>query len=271
MSEERERGRGSRRGEPCRQPSPTLDREIASRSAGSGFRPISRLTDGAIAHRRLQIALVLLRMRVRRAVRAVRVDGVVQVGAIALAGVFGMYAIEKDRHLRRLASLRGDSRRITLVVASELMFSGALAADRELLDLRDGIGQRRGAGSRGSRRRRCPPTARACVCSARRVRCRSRPSASSSPGRPVPDDARAGHEALRTHTPVRRESSTVAPCSRSPLWRGDELVAVLEAVSPAGEHVRAGRRRAGRRVRAWRDRRARLHVASESGSVAARG
>ena len=59
--------------------------------------------------------------------------------AIGVGIAFGIYAIEKDRHLRRLASLRSDSLQITLVVAGELMYSGALAADRELLDLRDGI------------------------------------------------------------------------------------------------------------------------------------
>src|SRR4029077_14902943 len=65
-------------------------------------------------------------------------------GAIAVAVLFAVYAMEKDRHLRRLAMLRGDSLRITLVVANELMFSGALAGDRELLDLRDFIGRAAG-------------------------------------------------------------------------------------------------------------------------------
>ncbi len=71
-------------------------------------------------------------------------DQSIRLGAAALAVLFGAYAMEKDRHLRRLALLRGDSMRITLAVAGELMFSGALAGDRELLDLRDGIGRAAG-------------------------------------------------------------------------------------------------------------------------------
>ena len=50
----------------------------------------------------------------------------VQVAAVLLAGGFGLYAMHKDRHLHRLAALRGDSKLITLRVAGELLFSGAL-------------------------------------------------------------------------------------------------------------------------------------------------
>ena len=122
----------------------TLDREIALEERRVGIPTDQPLTDGAIARRRLQIAVVLGASGFVALSAVYLANGVVRVGAIALAVVFGAYAIEKDRHLRRLALLRGDSMRITLVVANELMFSGALAGDRELLDLRDGIGRAAG-------------------------------------------------------------------------------------------------------------------------------
>ena len=118
----------------------TLDREIALEERRVGIPTSQPLTDGAIARRRLQIAVVLGASGFVALSAVYLANGVLRVGAVALAIVFGVYAIEKDRHLRRLALLRGDSMRITLVVANELMFSGALAGDRELLDLRDGIG-----------------------------------------------------------------------------------------------------------------------------------
>ncbi len=121
-----------------------LNREIALEERRVGIPRSRPLTDGAIARRRLQIALVLAASGFVALFATLFAIGLVQAGAIAVAALFAAYAIEKDRHLRRLALLRGDSKRISLAVASELMFSGALVADREVLDLRDVIAQSAG-------------------------------------------------------------------------------------------------------------------------------
>src|SRR5712691_1235829 len=119
----------------------TLDRAIADEERHVGLRTDRPLTDGAISRRRAQIAAMVFVCATLALLAALFASGELQILSIALAGFFAAYAIEKDRHLRRLVLLRGDSLRITLVVASELMYSGALASDRELLDLRDAIGR----------------------------------------------------------------------------------------------------------------------------------
>ncbi len=215
-----------------------LNREIAVEERRVGI-PTSRpLTDGAIARRRLQIAIVLGASGFVALFAMVVANGVVLAGAIGLAAVFAVYAIEKDRHLRRLALLRGDSKRISLAVASELMFSGALACDRELLDLRDAIAQAAGMLASGladvvaadcTRLRVLGPSGEVPVAAEREL----------NADRLVPDDPAPAHEALRTHKSVRcvaddRGVLVVA------LRRGDDVLALLEAVAPEGDHFRPG-------------------------------
>src|SRR5262249_42126775 len=112
----------------------SLDREIAREERRVGLPTGEPLTDESIARRRVQIAFVLGACGMVALFAVFQAEVALRILAVAIAVGFGAYAIEKDRHLRRLCSLRGDSRRITLAVAGELMFSGALAGDRELLD-----------------------------------------------------------------------------------------------------------------------------------------
>ena len=115
--------------QPCSERSPERN--------GSWASPPDRpLTDAAIVRRRLQIAVLLGLLGLVAVVAMFAAPGVLQLGASVFALGFGWYALEKERHLQRLARLRGDANTISLVVADELVFSGALEADRELLDLR---------------------------------------------------------------------------------------------------------------------------------------
>jgi hypothetical protein len=215
----------------------TLDREIALEEKRVGIPNGRLLTNGAIARRRLQIAAVLGASGFAALFSVSFAAGVVRVGAIALAVVFGAYAIEKDRHLRRLALLRGDSMRISFVVANELMFSGALTGDRELLDLRDGIGRAAGRLAAGladviradcTRIRLLGPSGEVPIAAERVLSARE----------PIPDDTTPAHEALRNRKAVRKVTADERGVIVVALRRGDEVLALLEAVLPIGDRYR---------------------------------
>ncbi|MDQ1447657.1 MAG: hypothetical protein QOC79_628 [Actinomycetota bacterium] len=215
----------------------TLEREIALEERRVGIPTDQPLTDRAIARRRLQIAVVLGASGFVALFAVFLATGIVRVGAIALAVAFGVYAVEKDRHLRRLALLRGDSMRITLVVANELMFSGALAGDRELLDLRDGIGRAAGRLAAGladvvradcTRLRLLGPSGEVPVAAERELTAR----------RSVPDDATAAHAVLRSNKSVRQVTLDGRGVLVVAMRRGDEVLALLEAVAPVGDRYR---------------------------------
>jgi hypothetical protein len=118
----------------------TLTREIAREERCVGIRSDAPLTGRMITRRRTQLIAVLAGCGFVALFAIFAAAGGMQMIAVSLAGAFGIYAIEQDHHLRRLALLRVDSERISLHVASELMYSGALAHDRELFDLRDRAG-----------------------------------------------------------------------------------------------------------------------------------
>ena len=215
----------------------TLDREIELEEKRVGLPTDQPLTDGAIARRRVQIAVVLAAAGFVALGAVFAAHGLVRVGAIALAVLFGAYAMEKDRHLRRLALLRGDSLRITLVVANELMFSGALAGDRELLDLRDGIGRAAGRLAAGladvvradcTRLRLLGPSGEVPVAAEREVAARQS----------VPDDATAARDALRNRKPVRQVTTDDRGVIVVAIRRGDDVLALLEAVAACGDRYR---------------------------------
>ena len=85
----------------------TLDRAIADEERIVGLPTHRPLTDGAITRRRFQIAAMSACGFL--AVFAVCfASGEMQILTNTLTGFFGMYSIEKDRHLRRLGRLRGD-------------------------------------------------------------------------------------------------------------------------------------------------------------------
>jgi len=211
----------------------TLDREIAREERCVGLPTDQPLTDGVITRRRLQIAGLLLACGFVAVFAVFAAAGVVQLCAIVLAAGFGVYAIRQDRHLRRLASLRGDSLRITLVVAGELMFSGVLAGDRELLDLRDGVARSAGllAGALAEvvpadsvRVRLVGPSGELPVAAIRDV----------EPRRPARDDPEPAIEAMRTGetTCTERDGRGVMVV---PMWRRGDLVGLLEVVGAPGD------------------------------------
>ena len=215
----------------------TLEREIALEERRVGIPVNQPLTDKAIARRRMQIAGVLGASGFVALFAVILASGIVRVGAIGLAALFGVYAVEKDRHLRRLALLRGDSMRITLVVANELMFSGALAGDRELLDLRDGIGRAAGRLAAGladvvradcTRLRLLGPSGEVPVAAERELTAR----------RSVPDDATAAHAGVRSNKSVRQVTLDGRGVLVVAMRRGDEVLALLEAVAPCGDRYR---------------------------------
>jgi hypothetical protein len=214
-----------------------LDREITLEERRVGIPTNQPLTDGAIARRRLQIAIVLGASGFVALFAMFLAAGVVRAGAIMLAALFGAYAVEKDRHLRRLASLRGDSMRITLAVASELMLSGALASDPELLDLRDGIGRAAGrlaagladvVGAECTRVRLLGPSGEVPVAAERDLAARAS----------VPDDPTAAHKVLRNRRTVREVTVDDRGVLVVAMRRGDEVLALLEAVAPRGDRYR---------------------------------
>ena len=185
----------------------TLDREIALEEGASGFRPTSHSPTRAIARRRTAD-------RVSCSARADSSRSSPRfAAAMRRAGRRdrARRAVRRRTRWRRTAisagsrCLRGDSMRISLVVANELMSSGALAGDRELLDLRDGD-RTRGRAARGRSGRRG-----AADCTRLRLlgpsgEVPSRPSASSRAPAVVPDDASRG---------ARRAAAPASRCARS--------------------------------------------------------
>jgi hypothetical protein len=211
----------------------SLDRAIADEERHVGIPTDAPLTTHLIKLRRMQIAVMLSACATLAIVAAFFAVGELQILSIALAGFFAIYAIEKDRHLRRLALLQGDSLRITLVVAGELMHTGALALDRELFDLREAIG--RGAGRLASglidvvradcaRVRLVGPSGEVPIAAQFDV----------AAHRPVPIDEDVARTALRERAPQRKVSADGPGVLVVPMWRGKDVVGLLEAVAPGG-------------------------------------
>jgi hypothetical protein len=223
----------------------TLDRKIAAEGRRAGLPTDQPLTDGAIARRRFQIAMLLCACGLVAVFAVYVATGLLQSLSILLAMMFAGYAIGQDGHLRRLGELRSDSRRITLVVARELMCSGALTGDRELLDLRDGIGRAAGRLAAGladvvacdcARVRLLGPSGELPIAAERELAAR----------RPVPDDDAAARDALRLRKPVRATTTEGRGVLVVPVWRGNDVVGMLEAVSPPeGRYLPGDASRAG--------------------------
>jgi hypothetical protein len=217
----------------------TLDRAIANEERLVGLPTDRPLTDTAITRRRIQLAAMLIACGLLAVVAAVFASGAFQMLSILLAGFFGAYSIEKDRHLRRLSLLRGDSLRITLVVAGELMYSGALAGDRELLDLREGIARSAGRLASGlvdviaadcTRVRLVGPSGEVPIAAEREI----------APHRPVPVDEEIAKAALRARASQREVSDDGRGVLVVPMWRGNDVVGLLEAVAPGGGRYAPG-------------------------------
>ena len=214
----------------------TLDREIEREERQVGIPTDRPLSDGSIAHRRLEIGAVLMIAGIVAVLAGQSATGQVQLFAVALASLFAVYALDKDRHLRRLAVLRGDFQRISLVVVDELMQSGALRGDRELLDLRDALGRAAG----------CIAATLADVLPAHCTRVRVTGPAGEVPvaaerdlaERPVADDSTVARDAVRAGKPMRRLGEDGRTILAVPMWHGDIAVGVIEAVSaPAAQYA----------------------------------
>jgi hypothetical protein len=216
----------------------TLEREIAREERRVGLPTDRPVRDRDFSRRRWQIAVMMLACAGVALYAVFAASGGLQLCAVALAGGFGVYALEQDRHLHRLAVLCGDSQRITFVIADEIMFSGALIDDRELLDLRDRIG-RRAAGVvvalAGLLPDHCTrvrvvgpsgelPIAAECNCGRRE---------------PEIDDSAAAIEAVSTRAVVRALDGDRGVMAAA-LWRGEDAIGVLETIAPHGEHYDAG-------------------------------
>lgn len=108
-----------------------LERAIAREERATGIRDEST-TPGRIGHRQLQIALVLVCVLVGLcavvfgpAAASTRSPSL-RLLTVGLAVTIVAYAVEQDRHLRRLVRLTDGSRAITLAVVDALSNSGAL-------------------------------------------------------------------------------------------------------------------------------------------------
>jgi hypothetical protein len=216
-----------------------LEREIADEERFLGIATDRPLTEGVIVRRGLEIAAVLGSCGLVALSALFLASGPVRIGAIVLALFFGAYAVEKDRHLRRLAHLRGDSMRITLAVANELMSSGALAGARELLDLRDGIGRAAGRLAAGladvvpadcTRLRLVGPSGEVPIAAEREL----------GPRNEVPDDPAFAHDAARSGKALRKVTADGRGILVVALQYDDDVLAVLEAVAPCGDRYRPG-------------------------------
>src|SRR5262245_8722947 len=210
----------------------TLEHEIGREERYLGMPTDHPVGGHAIRRRRVQVAFMMLGCAATALFAVALASGPLQLCAVALAGGFGVYAIEQDRHMHRLASLCGDSQRITFAVADELLLSGALVGDRGLLNLRDGIG--RSAESIAEGLSRMLPT---CCARVRLVG----PSgevpiaAERNCGREHAEgtDTAAAVEAISTRAPALADDGDRRVVA-VPLWRGDIAVGVLEAVARTG-------------------------------------
>jgi hypothetical protein len=211
----------------------TLDREIAREERLVGIPTDQPLTDGAITHRRLQIAVVLLVAGLVAVFAAFTAVSTLQLLALMIAATFGLYALEKDRHLRRLTSLHGDVERISFVVAGELLHSGVLRIDAELVDVCDSLARAAGRIAAGladalpadcTRVRLTGPAGEVPLAAERDL----------DPRGPVVDLPSVARDAVRARQPMRATAPDGRTIVAVPLWRRRDIIGVLEAVSRSG-------------------------------------
>ncbi len=216
----------------------TLEREIAREERIVGIPTDKPLTDSAIERRNGQIGLLLGLLTIAVVATLASDMASLRLLVSALALVLGVYALQKERHLQRLSRLHHDENSILLTVADSLLRSGALQADRELLDLRGAVelGAARIASDAAD--------AMLAHCAAVRL---VGPSG-ETPLAAVCDfeeagiwlDPSAAHDALQRHEPIRRGAPDGRTVIAVPLEHHFEVVGVLEVVSgpsePYGTH-----------------------------------
>lgn len=211
-----------------------LQNEITREERLVGLPADQPLTNAALVHRRVQIAVLLGLLGLVSLIAMFAATGSLRLVASIFALGFGYYALEKEHHLQRLGRLRDDANLISRVVADELVFSGALETDRELLDLRIALELAAPQVAAGlaevlptdcARVRVTGPSGEVPIAAERDL----------APGRFPPDDADVARAALQHRHSVRRPSSHDRAVLTVPLWRRDDMVGVLELVSHPGQ------------------------------------
>lgn len=209
----------------------TLDQEMAREERLVGIRPRGPVTPAQITGRQVQIAAVLVGVVVALLGLAFSSHGTttLRILTTALAAAVIAYALEQDRHLRRLRRLAGDSREITLAVVDALATSGALQTDNDLLALQSGLERAAPVVAAG--------LADVVVADVIRVRLAGPsgevPVAAAFMGViNTPDDPRAAKRALRRGLPVQFKVAGSRTVLAVPIFHHGQAVAVLEAVSP---------------------------------------
>jgi hypothetical protein len=213
-----------------------LDREIEREERLVGVRPHGPFTQETIHHtvsrRQAQVASVLSLVAIGLLGVAFSPRGSTTLRMLTVALAIGLvaYALEQDRHLRRLSRLGGDSQAITMAVANALATSGVLDTDDEVY-------ARRAAFERAA-----PALAQGLTDVVVTARTRIRIAgplgelpiaASYVDAASGCDDEIAAHEAVRYGRPaqqVRGEQTVLAV----PLYHHGQAVAVVELTSPEG-------------------------------------
>ena len=210
----------------------TLDKEIDREERIVGIRRDGPITRAKISTRQAQVAFVLVIVSLALLGVAFSPHGSTSLRflTVALAVALVLYALEQDRHLRRLSVLTNDSQRIALAVVDALAGSGALKSDADVLQLRESFERAAGTIASG--------LAEVLLADISRVRI-----AGPSGEVPIaavycglfgaPDDPTLAQHALRRGQPLRRTvdgRTTMAV----PVWHHDEPIAILEVISPLG-------------------------------------
>lgn len=210
----------------------TLAKQIEREERLAGIRA-GAVTRAVITRRQLQVASVCLAVTVALLGVAFSPRGSLLLKAltVALAVAMAWYAVEQDRHLRRLARLTHESRAISLAVVDALAASGALHGDGAVLRVRrhlEHVGLVVALGLVD-------------VLAAASVRFRvvgpsgEVPVAAASEGAAgTPEHTDAARRVVRTGRPARFPRPDGAGVLVVPIRDHDEVVAVVEVVSPEG-------------------------------------
>ena len=210
----------------------TLEKEIAREERIVGIRPGQRLTPARISRRQFQVAIVVFIVTIALLGVAFSPRGttLLRVLTVALAASIVAYALEQNRHLRRLYRLTCDSQRITLAVVDVLANNGALRLDEDVLAYHAGL----------ERAATLVATGLADVLLADVARVRIAGPSGEVPviathmgAIDAPDDPTVARHALRRGHPMKGAIAGDRTVLAIPLLHHGEPIAVLEAVSPA--------------------------------------
>jgi hypothetical protein len=210
----------------------TLEKEIAREERLVGIRPGQRLTPAKISRRQFQVAIVVVLVTTALLGVAFSPRGTTLLRGltVALAASIGVYALEQNRHLRRLYRLTCESQKITLAVVDVIANNGALRLDEDLLTYQNGFERAAALVASG--------LADVLLADVARVRVAG-PSgevpivATHMGAVDAPDDPTVARHALRRGHPMKGTVAGARTVLAIPLMHEGAPVAVLEAVSPA--------------------------------------